>query len=458
MLRRLFALVCSLAVLAIALPASPVFAADDVHADDVTYGEILSGNPVTFQLHATSYAGYPIDIALGTPSAGSADYTDDRQCFISYPNACARDASWTAPDPSFTGAVTIPWTATFGTATDDGLISFTIVNDTTPPTCQFGIYSLNKGIDRATDILDVSARLITSDTQSQVQSVRISNTGTTSNGLLTIFEEHPLPTNWEYVDWSLQNTTGGSATVGIHTVYAQCSDSSGNWSPVQTAQIRYDPLDPVVSTPALTLTPDASFKGILARIAFSVSDPGGSGGYPYEVARSVDGKAWSTVASGGGIAKTLDFAVSPGHSYRFRVRAADDAGNIGAWAYSRTFTPARYAENSTAIKRTGTWTRVYYYDVGFYTRYAKAAGATAKLTFTGRTVGFVAVIGPGRGKAGIYVDGKLVQTIDTYKASNDVWVKFQRTWSTSGTHSILVKVLGTAGRPRVELKEFDVLR
>ena len=451
---RLGVIVLAILVAAGVPPAAR--AAGEVVANDLALGDLLASFPIGMTLHATSQFGEP-SFELGDPAHGTLEISIPKQCMGIGPIDCDLGVYYTPDNPGFLGADGFEFTATAGDNSDTGSVTFNVVDDTTPPTCDFGIFGKTMGHDRATDTLAVDARLITGDTQSGQKSVRLSNTGTTAAGMLTTYEEHALTNGWEVFDWSLTNGTGGSSTVGLHTVYAQCSDNFDNWTTVRSATIRYDPLDPVVSTPTVTLTPTAPFSGILARIAYSVTDPGGSGGYGYEVARSIDGKPWQSIGVGG-LSRPLDFGVSGGHSYRYRIRAADDAGNIGPWAYTRTFTPVKYGESSAAIKRAGTWNRVWYYDVGFYTRYSRQAGATARLTFTGRTVGWVAITGPGRGKARIYLDGALVQTVDTLGSSNDVRVKFQKTWASSGTHTITVKVVGTTGRPRVELKEFVVLR
>jgi hypothetical protein len=92
-------------------------------------------------------------------------------------------------------------------------------------------------------------------------------------------------------------------------------------------------------------------------------------------------------------------------------------------------------------------------------RYASAAGASASYTFTGRSIGFVTSRGPYRGAVRIYVDGVLATTIDLYAATDTFrYVAFARTWSTSGTHTIKAVVVGTAGRPRVVVDAFEVLR
>jgi hypothetical protein len=71
---------------------------------------------------------------------------------------------------------------------------------------------------------------------------------------------------------------------------------------------------------------------------------------------------------------------------------------------------------------------------------------------------WMAVMGPGRGKAAVYVDGVYVKTVDLYASSYRWAVVYQKTWSTLGTHTIRVKVLGTSGRPYVDIDGFGILR
>ena len=66
-----------------------------------------------------------------------------------------------------------------------------------------------------------------------------------------------------------------------------------------------------------------------------------------------------------------------------------------------------------------------------------------------------------RGQARIYLDGSTTPaaTIDTYVATTayqaQVWAW---TWSGSGAHTVKVAVVGTAGRPRVDLDAISVLK
>jgi hypothetical protein len=57
------------------------------------------------------------------------------------------------------------------------------------------------------------------------------------------------------------------------------------------------------------------------------------------------------------------------------------------------------------------------------------------------------------GKATIYVDGVAVGNVDLYWANQIPQVEaFRVNWATRGTHTVTIKVLGTAGRPSVHLQ------
>jgi hypothetical protein len=56
-----------------------------------------------------------------------------------------------------------------------------------------------------------------------------------------------------------------------------------------------------------------------------------SGFYSYHVQRRVDGGAWTTVWSST-TRTSLALVVPTNHTYEFRIRARDKAGNYGSWS------------------------------------------------------------------------------------------------------------------------------
>ena len=438
----------------VGLPAA-ARAAGEVVANDSSQSGALRGSPWGVTITADSSVGQTT-FEVQDPPNGSVSNVGSVWCTSYYGGTCQTSFTYTPDDPAFLGTATIDFTAAAGGFSDTGTASITYVDDVTPPACEFAVFGLPQGTDRWSSVLDVTARLIASDTQSGIKSVRISNTSAAVNGMLTTYQEFPLRGgDLEFFDWSLLNGTGGSSEIGKHTVYAQCSDQFDNWTPVIPKEIGYDPIDPVIGPIGVSFSPRAD--GIPIRLTFTVTDKGGSGASPLELQQSRDGGAWNADPHSLN-ATYVDVETAAGHTYRFRIRARDDAGNLGPWTYTRTFKPARYSEASASVHYTGTWHRVYYYDVGFYTAYATRSGATARLRFTGRSIGWLAVVGAARGKAAIYIDGRYVKTVDLRVTSKSVKIAYQKTWSASGTHTILVKVLGTSGRPRVEYDEFDVIR
>lgn len=134
-------------------------------------------------------------------------------------------------------------------------------------------------------------------------------------------------------------------------------------------------------------------------------------------------------------------------SATWRLVARDEAGNV---ANASRVVAVRLATEAAA-QRTGSWTAVSdsRHNGGTALR-STAAGASMSYTFVGTSVGWVAQRGPTSGRALIYVDGAKVTTFDL-AASTPSWsqVVWNRSWSTSGTHTVTVVVEGTAGRPEV---------
>ncbi len=216
------------------------------------------------------------------------------------------------------------------------------------------------------------------------------------------------------------------------------------------------------STPSLSATPRTaaalSGTGVPLSLSWTAAADGGSGVAGYEIERSVNGGSWAAVGAYS-VRSAAVIAASSG-TVRYRVRAVDGAANWGGWAYTPTLSPRLVQQSSSAGRYGGTWysTSSTAYSGGS-AKYANVAGRSATYTFTGRSIAFVTTKAPTRGKVRIYVNGVYVATVDLYRSSTQYRVLvWQKTWSTSGTRTIKLVVVGTAGRPRIDLDAFVVVK
>ncbi len=191
----------------------------------------------------------------------------------------------------------------------------------------------------------------------------------------------------------------------------------------------------------------------------AASDAGGAGTGTYEVARSKDGGSFTTIATrvtGTSYSTTVD----GNHRYRFQVRARDWAGNFGAWKVNADLRISVTQQTSSSITYSSGWTtgKNDAYS-GNTVKFHKTAGKSASYKFTGRAIAWVSTRGPARGSAKVYIDGVLAATVNLNHSSTSYrYVAFQRTWSSSGTHTIKIVVSGSSGHPRVDIDAFEVIR
>jgi len=111
-------------------------------------------------------------------------------------------------------------------------------------------------------------------------------------------------------------------------------------------------------------------------------------------------------------------------------------------------TDKRLGETNAAIRYQSTWLTARY--SGYSNRqvmYATRTGASATLTFTGRGIAWIGPVGPTRGTARVYLDGKYVKTVDlrrsTFRARN---LLFAKPFATAGQHTLRI-VVSSSGRP-----------
>jgi hypothetical protein len=107
----------------------------------------------------------------------------------------------------------------------------------------------------------------------------------------------------------------------------------------------------------------------------------------------------------------------------------------------------RVADSSSAIAYASTWSTARYASYsGRHVTYAVRRGATATYTFTGRGIAWVGPVGPTRGTAIVFVDGKNVATVNLRRSSFLARsVVFARPLA-AGQHTVRI-VVTSMGRP-----------
>ena len=222
-----------------------------------------------------------------------------------------------------------------------------------------------------------------------------------------------------------------------------------------------DTSPPVATPPRVTLPAGRGIgSGVPVTIDWDAATDVGSGVASYELQRSVDGLAWTTMPKASAAARSTTLTMPRNRTYQFQVRAVDVAGNVGTWSSAGSFRLAVAQETTRALTFVrGTWSRTTSksYDGGA-ARSTRTVGGIARFTFTGSSFAWVSARSPVRGTARVYVDGVFATGIDTYSTSTAARLMvFSRTWSSSARRTIEIRAAGTPGHPRVDLDSFVVL-
>jgi hypothetical protein len=140
------------------------------------------------------------------------------------------------------------------------------------------------------------------------------------------------------------------------------------------------------------------------------------------------------------------------------VAAAGKSGRALLAEWSAVSRVSVVQQSSGSISYSGPWRTAYHASyMDGKARSTKARSAKASLQFTGSAIAWVGPVGPSRGKARVYIDGRLIKTVNTwastFRASR---VLFTASWAKVGTHRISIVTNGTAGHPTVALDAFLV--
>ncbi|MDQ3930766.1 MAG: hypothetical protein M3328_16670, partial [Chloroflexota bacterium] len=290
-----------------------------------------------------------------------------------------------------------------------------------------------------------------------VAGVRVSNDGKTWSG----WRSYTTTQSWAL-----------SAGDGAKQVRVQFRDASGNLSATVSDGVTLDATAPAVALGRPTFAAGAQVSAgspatVRTLVRGTVSDSL-SGVRRYVLQRSVDGGGYLSLqdvrlaapTSSKSIARTVDLVV--GRSYRFRLVAYDAAGNrtiqtgpsFRVAAYQEVKMTGEDAYGSVSYPA-GSWTRQAFSSA--YRGYVKGTtgAGRARLSFTGRSVAWVAPTSSTRGRASVCVDSASCVAVDLSGSDLARKVVFVRSWASSGKHTLEIRT--QAGR-RVDADAFVVLR
>jgi hypothetical protein len=171
-----------------------------------------------------------------------------------------------------------------------------------------------------------------------------------------------------------------------------------------------------------------------------------------------DGAAWASVATTSASTRLRHARLPYLTDVQHRVRARDLVANVSDFTEGPTIRLKRYSEGTGAATWSSGWTFASTSNaLGGRLRYATKAGASVTFRFSGRAVAWIARTSSSLGSARVYIDGTSVGVYGL--GGSTVWrrVVFARDLS-PGTHTMRIVVLGTSGRPRIEVDGFLVMQ
>ena len=222
-----------------------------------------------------------------------------------------------------------------------------------------------------------------------------------------------------------------------------------------TVTVGSDVTAPTVTAPTAALGAGRVNQSAPIKISWSAADAG-TGVKTYQVQASIAGGAFKNVYTGTG--KTVTESYPFGKSLVFRMRATDKAGNRSGWVTSASRKIGAYQDSNGAVHRTGKWTNVKNSAAsGKGYAFVTKKGKSASLTFTGRSVEYVAPKSSASGFVKVYVDGTFVGRFNLHHGSlRQGKIIARKSWSAVGTHTI--KIVNDQAGDRTSLDGFIVLK
>ena len=251
---------------------------------------------------------------------------------------------------------------------------------------------------------------------------------------------------------SFRATDAGDATITA-TVGTRTGEATVSVVPDTVAPLAYPPVTRLRR--GATVDPSS----VPLTISWAAAAEIGTGVARYELRRKLDGGAWLDVPLPSPTSRSISQGLPPGRAVQYQVRATDRAGNASPWRTGSGFHLRLASERVSAVDYKGKWSSSSSSaHLGGAVKSSRVRGATVTYAFTGSQVAWIAPRGPTRGSARISVDGKAVATVSLHSTTGQARrAVFTHAFASTGRHRITVRVLGTAGHPRVAIDGFAIV-
>jgi pro-kumamolisin-like protein len=263
----------------------------------------------------------------------------------------------------------------------------------------------------------------------------------------------------EFINQSSGSLDLSAEGQGCNTVHVEAWDNMGLQSgDVTDGPLCYDTVAPKISTaPTVALKNKVGPVGSTVPVTVTWAGKDTTSGVNhYTLYESKNGGSFSSLGNVSGKSETVNLA--PGSTYKFEVTATDNAGNTSAAKAGTAYTLTLLQENASAITYSSGWTRQAVSGAnGGDVDFATVAGKTATLSFTGKSVAWMTTEGSNRGSASVSINGGTAKTVSTNASSTKPAEIVDVIKGKSGTNKLVIKVLGTSGKPRVDVDAFVVL-
>lgn len=178
-----------------------------------------------------------------------------------------------------------------------------------------------------------------------------------------------------------------------------------------------------------------------------------SGVERYEVEVARDGGPYQPLTLPRPAATSVRAPLATDAVTRYRVRGVNHQGMVSDWSVGPASVAGIIEEDAPTVTRSAGWTlRPSALASGGGEARSTQAGARLTIPFTGRAVGLVAQRGPRRGEVRVLLDGRPAGTVDLSAAGRQPRrIVFSRSFAEAGPHTITIEVVGTAGRPAVDI-------